>query len=471
MGVTLASHDMGRGMSPGGPTVSSWISPKARKGDPSGIAGRGLFAVEPLVAGEVVAVKGGHIVDTAALHTLPEHLQNSEIQIAEGLHLVALGDDEYEPVMLFINHSCEPNVGFAGNTVLAAMRDVASGEELTTDYALFDASATTPMACSCGTPSCRGTIRGDDWRHPALRARHAGWFSRYLADRHARLRSYEVEAFNTATASSNRIHDDDVARRFGFSGGLVPGVDVYAYLCHLPAEAWGERWLAGGTMTARFRSPVYDGDRVLVTGLPEGTGDGETLDLEVRDSSGAVCAIARAAVTAPAADGTDGAVDVDADVDPDDWPAGPPPDPDDRPPATAEVLRSAELGAVAATFRADHAADYLDDVREELPQFRATDGAVAHPGWLLRFANSILVANVALGPWIHTESTVGFLGLVGDGDRVETRARVAGVRERGGHQYVDLDVVQHVAGRPIARIAHTAIFRLRDDDPADPDDR
>jgi hypothetical protein len=81
------------------------------------------------------------------------------------------------------------------------------------------------------------------------------------------------------------------------------------------------------------------------------------------------------------------------------------------------------------------------------------------------------VANVALGPWIHTESTVGFLGLVGDGDRVETRARVAGVRERGGHQYVDLDVVQHVAGRPIARIAHTAIFRLRDDDPADPDDR
>lgn len=447
--------------------MSSWISPKARKGDPSGIAGRGLFAVEPLVAGEVVAVKGGHIVDTAALLALPERLQNSEIQIAEGLHLVALHDDEYEPVMLFINHSCEPNVGFAGNTVLAAMCDVAAGEELTTDYALFDASATEPMACSCGTPSCRGTIRGGDWRHPALRARHAGWFSRYLADRHAWLRSHEVEAFNTATASSNKIHDDDVARRFGFSGGLVPGVDVYAYLCHLPAEAWGERWLAGGTMTARFRSPVYDGDRVLVTGLPEGTGDGETLDLEVRDSSGAVCAVARAAVTTAAADAAD-------EVDPDDWPAGPAPDPDDRPPATAEVLRALELGTVAATFRADHAADYLDDVREDLPLFRGGGpdgdggGAVAHPGWLLRFANSILVANVALGPWIHTESMVRFLGLVGDGDRVETRARVAGVRERGGHQYVDLDVVQHVEGRPVARIAHTAIFRLRDEKP-DPD--
>lgn len=164
------------------PTVSSWISPNVRKGEPSGIAGRGLFAVAPIRAGEVVAVKGGHLVDSDTLFALPERLQNSEIQIAEGLHLVALTDDEYEPVMLFINHSCEPNVGFAGNVVLAAMRDVEPGEELTTDYALFDTVGTT-MACSCGTPSCRGTITGDDWSDPALRARYAGWFSRYLEDR------------------------------------------------------------------------------------------------------------------------------------------------------------------------------------------------------------------------------------------------------------------------------------------------
>jgi SET domain-containing protein len=162
--------------------VSSWISPRARKGAPSSIAGRGLFAAAPISAGEVVAVKGGHIVDTATMNSLPEMLQNSEIQIAEGLHLVALTDDEYEPVMLFINHSCEPNVGFAGNVVLVAMRDVAAGEELTTDYALFD-TPTSTMECSCGTPSCRGVITGDDWRDPALRQRYAGWFSRYLADR------------------------------------------------------------------------------------------------------------------------------------------------------------------------------------------------------------------------------------------------------------------------------------------------
>lgn len=169
------------------PVVQSWISPKARKGEPSGIAGRGLFAVEAIGAGEVVAVKGGHIVDSPTLATLTARLQNSEIQIAEGLHLVALTDDEYEPVMLFINHSCEPNVGFAGNVVLAAMRDVAAGEELTTDYALFDGADGVPsMTCSCGTPSCRGTISTADWSDPVLQERYAGWFSRYLADRQAR---------------------------------------------------------------------------------------------------------------------------------------------------------------------------------------------------------------------------------------------------------------------------------------------
>jgi hypothetical protein len=31
---------------------------------PSGIAGRGLFAVEPIQVGEIVAIKGGHIVGT-----------------------------------------------------------------------------------------------------------------------------------------------------------------------------------------------------------------------------------------------------------------------------------------------------------------------------------------------------------------------------------------------------------------------
>jgi SET domain-containing protein len=162
--------------------VSTYISPKAEKGRPSGIAGRGLVAVEPIARDEVVAIKGGHIVDTATLRRLPERLQNSDVQIADGFHLAALDESEYERVMLFINHSCEPNVGFAGNIVLVAMRDIAAGEELTTDYALFDDNDDS-MECHCGTPSCRGVIDGQDWRRPELRRRYGPYFSTYLSRR------------------------------------------------------------------------------------------------------------------------------------------------------------------------------------------------------------------------------------------------------------------------------------------------
>jgi hypothetical protein len=41
----------------------------------------------------------------------------------------------------------------------------------------------------------------------------------------SRLEAYRVQAYNTSKQSENKIHDDAVARRFGFSGGLVPGVD------------------------------------------------------------------------------------------------------------------------------------------------------------------------------------------------------------------------------------------------------
>ena len=51
-----------------------------------------------------------------------------------------------------------------------------------------------------------------------------------------RLPSYTVKARNTSTSSENKIHDDAVAKTYGFRGGLVPGVTVYAYLTD--ADRW-----------------------------------------------------------------------------------------------------------------------------------------------------------------------------------------------------------------------------------------
>src|SRR5438132_3978631 len=112
----------------------------------------------------------------------------------------------------------------------------------------------------------------------------------------AALSPYRVKAFNTATASENKIHDDAVARRFGFGGGLVPGVDVYAYdvyayMAHQPVAHWGRAWLERGAAECRFQKPVYDGDIATVTA----TETAEGLDLRV-DSHGEICATGRASL-------------------------------------------------------------------------------------------------------------------------------------------------------------------------------
>src|ERR1700736_6398788 len=83
---------------------------------------------------------------------------------------------------------------------------------------------------------------------------------------------YRVEAFNASKASENKIHDDSVARQFGFRGGLVPGVDVYAYMTHLPVQRWGRAWLERGTAECRLKKPVYDGDTATVTATKSAAG-------------------------------------------------------------------------------------------------------------------------------------------------------------------------------------------------------
>jgi acyl dehydratase len=257
------------------------------------------------------------------------------------------------------------------------------------------------------------------------------------------LQPYSVTAHNTDTASSNRIHDDETARRFGFRGGLVPGVDTYAYLAHPPAAAWGRAWVERGTMRARFHQPVYDGDTVTVVPT-SATG------LEVRDPSGGRCATAEA-----------GLPDAEAPApDPAAWPEAPLVAREERPPASPATLAEGTLLALGAhRFHAEVAERYLDDVREPLALYRAE--RIAHPAWILRDANHVLSANVVLGPWIHVESDVVHHGAVEDGDEVSARARVTREWEHKGHRFVELAVLHLADARPVAVSRHVAIYRPR----------
>src|SRR5215213_6818226 len=102
---------------------------------------------------------------------------------------------------------------------------------------------------------------------------------------------YRVSAYNTSKHSENKMHDDTVAKRYGFSGGLVPGVDVMAYMMHLPVAKWGRAFLERGLIDARFVKPVYDGELADVT-AEESNG---VLSIQV-ESRGELCATGSASL-------------------------------------------------------------------------------------------------------------------------------------------------------------------------------
>jgi acyl dehydratase len=237
---------------------------------------------------------------------------------------------------------------------------------------------------------------------------------------------------------------------------------VYAYLTRPLVEAWGEAWLERGTMEVRFRAPFYDGDEVLIEAHPSSRAD--AVELLATNGEGQLCATADARLPQEQEDARlpQEQEEVHAtDVHLGDWPVGPLPEPDQRRPATRDGLQGAPLlGTLGATFRTDGGAAYVESVGDDLAVYRG-QGAVAHPGWLLSLANYVLASNVALGPWVHTASEVRHHGLVTDGDRISVRARVLELSEARGHELVHLDVAMVVGDRAVARVRHSAIYRLR----------
>jgi hypothetical protein len=160
--------------------IKSWISPKAQKGMSSPIHGRGLFAITPIAKGEIIVVKTGNVIDKKTLDAKQKIIKGSEAQISDSLYLAPLDRKGYEDSMAYCNHSCDPNAGFGGNTLVIAMRYIPAGEEITIDYSMMLSDPTFTMQCSCKAVSHRPVVTGEDWQIPALQRKYAGYFSWYI---------------------------------------------------------------------------------------------------------------------------------------------------------------------------------------------------------------------------------------------------------------------------------------------------
>jgi acyl dehydratase len=263
---------------------------------------------------------------------------------------------------------------------------------------------------------------------------------------------YKVRTHNASEHSENRMHSDDVARKFGFKGALVPGVTVFAHMTRPLVERYGETWLAKGIADVSFAKPAYEGDLLTVNTAPAADDrSGSRLALTCVNEDG----VELAKMTSELRQST---------IAPDARSAIAP-----APPSTERPIVTWDLMEVGKPFPAMHWAptqadnlQWCTDVRDDLAIYREGSAPFLHPGFVLRQANHVLRNRFTLPAWIHTGSRITFHESLRVGPAYEVRAIPEEKWERKGHEMVRLYVAIRDGDKTMAEVIHSAIFRPRE---------
>jgi hypothetical protein len=263
---------------------------------------------------------------------------------------------------------------------------------------------------------------------------------------------WQAEAYNQVPDSENRIHSDEVARAYGFRGGLVPGVTVTAYLCHPAVEAWGMDWLEHGRARAILTTPLYDGlrFRVELSNATASAYEGIVIDEEGTRSATGNVELPSAVPAPPAMRG--------------DPPIG---EGFRRPRASREVMEELrERGLHALPARWNDAAEITGYVRDAstMPELLRSDGGgYANTAFILGLTNWALAANVIMEAWLHLETAFQHHRSVPRDSELLVESAIADLFDKKGHEFVDLDVEAYLrdTGEPVMTARLRAIYQLR----------
>jgi hypothetical protein len=266
------------------------------------------------------------------------------------------------------------------------------------------------------------------------------------------LPEFHVSAPTPDEPPENKIHEDGLARQYGFKGGLVPGIIMYAWMTHPVAEALGEEWLERGAFATRFAKPIYYEEAATIRArVTRRTDAAVAIEVGAYNSADELCGTAtmsldRRLAASPPAVG-DYAVA---------------PLPEERPQVTRAHLESLEvLGTPELDLDLAAAAGWATRFGENLHLYGGAN-APGHPGGHLDLANRALHRNMRMSPWIHVGSQGQHWSVARVGDQLAMRGRVQRLFEKKGHEFVEADLLLVANGtRPVASIRHTAIYLLR----------
>ena len=260
---------------------------------------------------------------------------------------------------------------------------------------------------------------------------------------------YSVRTRNISIASDNKIHDDDIAARHGFRGGLVAGTLMYAHMTTPVVARLGPDWLHRGRGSLRLLNPAFDGEELSV----HLGGDGPALHAQLYNEANEELAQLNCDLPDPLPT-------------PAPWAARSPAPHTERAPITWEAVRE-DMAFMAFPWRPDAAAnrDWCEAAGDTLPLYQEGATPHLHPGLVLQAVNAVFGNHFILNPWIHVGSEIQHRAPLFVGDAIEVRAVVTEKKERKGHQFITYHASLWKEGAsdagPAVEVTHTAIFRVR----------
>lgn len=266
--------------------------------------------------------------------------------------------------------------------------------------------------------------------------------------------SWKARAFNQVPESDNRIHSDELAKEYGFTGALVPGVTITCYLSHPAVEAWGMHWLERGSAHVKVRSPLYDDEDFDVSVTPSVDGYQAALLSGVR-----VCAEGSFGLPPQVPDSP---VSTNSHLlSPDYLPAT----------VSREVMQELKAhGCPAMHFlwsQQHEMASYLRE-QSQMAVLHRTDhvnsgSGYANLSFILGCANRHFAAVAKMSPWIHLETWSQNFQAIALGTRLVSEMRVLNLFEKKGHEFADCEfnLFRVDDGSCVCSIKQRAIYLMR----------
>ncbi len=76
-----------------------------------------------------------------------------------------------------------------------------------------------------------------------------------------------INLYAAASGDFNPIHiDQEFARQTPAGGTIAHGMLILAYVSEFMTGNFGQNWLTGGSLKARFKSPARPGDTITISG-------------------------------------------------------------------------------------------------------------------------------------------------------------------------------------------------------------